>query len=357
MATRPVTPDASAASFEELSTPNSVILPTDKEYRKTGVLPSEETADEEKPKEKEPTSSEEDDVKTAAASEAAKSQKEEKKSAAQEKSPESRENRWQKRERELRESREESRKLRERLDRLEAGKTEQRPAAETKTEAKTEAKTAANPKPKIDDVDAKTGKPKYSSYAEFDDAKDEWNRKEAVREFNETSAKTAKERDFQQAQQTIATEWGKRVESAKSKYNDYESVALNPELPIKQGSVVDVFILSRPNGTDVLYHLGANRPVLDQINAMSPIDAAYALSEIAFKLASDKAEKSGGESGDKSSSSSEKPISQAPRPPHQTNGKGAVVKDAAAQAAEEGDFEVYQREMNQRELARRKKGK
>jgi hypothetical protein len=52
-----------------------------------------------------------------------------------------------------------------------------------------------------------------------------------------------------------------------------------------------------------------------------------------------------------------KPVTAAPRPPNQVSGKGTIAKDAAAQAAEEGDTETYMREMNARALARRKQGK
>ena len=38
-------------------------------------------------------------------------------------------------------------------------------------------------KPKIDDIDAATGKPRFATYGEFEDGKDEWLIEEAVRRF------------------------------------------------------------------------------------------------------------------------------------------------------------------------------
>jgi Sec-independent protein translocase protein TatA len=38
-------------------------------------------------------------------------------------------------------------------------------------------------KPRIDDIDAATGKPRFASYADFEDAKDEWLIEEAMRRF------------------------------------------------------------------------------------------------------------------------------------------------------------------------------
>jgi hypothetical protein len=39
------------------------------------------------------------------------------------------------------------------------------------------------PKPKIDEVDPATGKPKYATFGEYEDAKDVWNRQETIREL------------------------------------------------------------------------------------------------------------------------------------------------------------------------------
>lgn len=38
-------------------------------------------------------------------------------------------------------------------------------------------------KPRIDDIDAATGKPRFATYADFEDAKDEWLIEEAMRRF------------------------------------------------------------------------------------------------------------------------------------------------------------------------------
>jgi hypothetical protein len=38
-------------------------------------------------------------------------------------------------------------------------------------------------KPRIDDVDALTGKPRFATYADYEDAKDEWLIEEAMRRF------------------------------------------------------------------------------------------------------------------------------------------------------------------------------
>lgn len=49
--------------------------------------------------------------------------------------------------------------------------------------AKTFIASAAIRKPKIDDIDAASGHPRFATYADYEDAKDEWLIEEAVRRF------------------------------------------------------------------------------------------------------------------------------------------------------------------------------
>ncbi len=46
------------------------------------------------------------------------------------------------------------------------------------------AAVSAARKPKIDDINPATGQPKFASYAEYEDAKDEWLIEEALRRFD-----------------------------------------------------------------------------------------------------------------------------------------------------------------------------
>jgi hypothetical protein len=43
--------------------------------------------------------------------------------------------------------------------------------------------------PQIDDIDPESGETKYANFAEYEEARDAWNRQEAIREFHETTAK------------------------------------------------------------------------------------------------------------------------------------------------------------------------
>lgn len=366
---RTVTPDAPVAShsrsIEEAL--DSGFLPSDPTYRKTGSFADEKPArksddeeqaeyerelngqahDEENEQDEQQedrqnedqehsASSGEQDGETAAASQTADTQNGKTNQDRNQRTRRQSEGRWRKLSRENRE-------LRERLARLESGRTEtststaQNRDTQQAATAAADAKSNAAPRPKIDDVDEKTGQPKYKTFPDYEAAKDQWLQDEAIRKFQETQSKTEKERAHQQAQETISREWGNRCKTAEKDFPDFKEVALNPDLPIKQGSVVDVFILSRPQGAKVLYHLGQNPDLLDEINAMSPIDAAYALSEIEIKVSG------------RSSSSSARTVTQASRPPHQLSGKGTVSKDAVVDAVEHQDQGTYQREQNARD--------
>jgi hypothetical protein len=353
MFTSAVTSEAPAVSLERESDRHAEFLPTDKHYRLTGEMPKEETKDDaaaveqddkEKQDQSQQNSSEKKDdssAAAAAASEAAPPQEKDK-PAAQQKTAKTSENRWQKLSRENKE-------LRDRLTKLEQPPATQRETQQASQPAKeaTKAATTATPKPKIDDVDPKTGKPKYATYAEYEDAKDQWLQDEAVRKFQESSSKTQREQALQNAKQTIAREFGKKVEVAKGKYADFEAVALNPDLPIKEGSPVDVFTLDSEVGTDVLYYLGQNPAELDRINKLNPVAQVRELTKIELKVA-------GKPAAAAAAATSAKPTTQAPRPPHQVSGKAAVTKDAVEKAVEDGDSETYIREQNARELAKRR---
>jgi len=357
-----VTQDASVASASSIEQAlDSGFLPTDREYRKTGKFAASEDrsqadkSDEEEQQEYEQQLAEQDADQDSdqdgarrgqqdsassgaqdgdrAASQAA-TEQERSREQAQQRTRQQGESRWAKLSRENRE-------LREKLARVEGrqeARTETSAQRETQQASQSAAVDKATPRPKIDDVDEKTGKPKYATYADYEAAKDQWLQDEAIRKFQETNARTERERAQQQAVETVNREFARRCEAVMKDMPDFQEVALNPDLPIKQGSVADVFILSRPAGPKVLYYLGQNPDVLDQINGMNQIDAAYALSEIEMKV-----------SGARSASSSARSVTQAPRPPHQVSGKGTVAKDTVDDAIEHQDQSAYNREQNSRD--------
>ena len=368
MTTPAVTDSASAA--EELQTPQSMdeavetgFLPDDPHYRLTGEFKPEKTdasaADQTEKKDDKTSQSENDDASaasadTAAASAAATSQEKKGKTAA------SSESRWAKLSRENREMREENARLKALAEGKSSTEEKSRETAQGSQPA-TEAK--ANAKPKIDDVDPKTGQPKFKTYGEYEDAKDEWLRKEAIREFQESSAKTAQERERQAAQEAIGKSLAQKFEPVRAKYADFDQVALNPDLLIPMGSVVDGFLQDSTHAGEVAYYLGQHPELLEGfygnfdkatgkfVNLTTPQQQFRKLMEIEGQFSSSASTNR----SRPSQTPPAKPITQAPRPPHQVDGKGTVAKDTVEQAVEDQDQETYMREANARELARRKR--
>jgi len=369
-----VTPEAPAVSTNtEIETPGSLeealetgFLPADPHYRLTGEFKQEssekkeasaaspEVKHKETPSEKESVSAT-DGADTRAASAAATTQ--ETKGPAQTKTAQTSETRWAKRERELKEARAE-------IARLKAAQPQPRSdspeTSQPRAEAAPAAQTNPNPRPKIDDVDPKTGKAKYATYGDYEAAKDEWLKKETLREFTETSQKTQREQELGRAERTLAEGFAKKLETSRKSHQDFDQVALNPDLVIPKGSVADGFLLDSEHAGEVLYYLGQHPEILEgfygqhdpktgkYVNKITPFAQARELTKIELQLS--------GQSHSQEKAPA-KPITQAPRPPNQVDGKGTVAKDTLEDAVEQGDSETYMREANARALARLKKGK
>ncbi len=374
MSTRAVTPAAPAAAFER--EPASQFLPDDKHYRLTGELPEEiETAasqrvDENDRVTREPAeksaetegASAASDSDTAAASEAATAETEAQKTSGKAKTAATSETRWQKLSRENRELREQNARLQGRAE------AERPPVRETKQDSQPAADAAkARLEPKIDDVDAKTNQPKYKTLAEYlaDHAK--WNREEAVREFQEMSSKTQREQDQAQAEQIIQRTVQERADQARKTYPDYDD-AMAEVLAVKdehgqdaffftKGSPIEAFFLDSERGQDVMYAIAKSPDQHKHIFArdakgnyrLNPVRQLRELAKIELSLPA-----KGKPAAEAAASSSAKPVTAAPRPPHQVNGNGAVTKDAVERAVEEGDFETYAAAENAKALAKRR---
>lgn len=364
MSTRAVTPDAPAAS--PMDSERSNFLPSDYRYRLTGEMPAvtedssaESQAQQDAVTERPPAGQESD---TSAASEAASTQR---KGPAQSKSPQTSRNRWQEITSENKQLRQQMAELRERLARQE-GREEVRsgearePGQETRT-----ATDQKRSEPKFTDKNA-DGTAKYANYQQFLDDLRKWDREEGVRLAVEEMGKRSEQQRVVEQERVIGQELNKRFDAGRGKYADFDRVALNPELLIPKGSVTDIFLLDSDHTADVLYHLGQHPELLNEfygdydaktgrfVNRLSPQRQFRKLMEIEAQFSGKKTEPQT-EEPPAAQVRTAKPVSQAPQPPHQTSGKGAVQKDAVAQAVDDGDMATYMREMNARQLARLKR--
>ena len=297
------------------------------------------------------------DSETAAASEAARTQKG--------KTPATSESRWAKLSRENRELREKNARLEgEKQARGEGSSAATRDTTQGSQPAAAATTSTGTPKPKIDDVDA-SGKPKYKSYAEYEDAKDQWLSDEAVRKFQETTQRSTREEQARNAEAEIGKALVKKFEGPRAKYEDFDTVALGDHWINPMGSVTDLFLIDSDHAGEVAYYLGQHPEItagfyqwVDQkagkfTNKISPQRQFRKLMEIEAQVAGNGA--GDGESGEEPTGkrTSARPVTKAPPPPHQVSGKGTVSKDAVTDAIEKGDSDTYMREMNARTLAER----
>jgi hypothetical protein len=321
------------------------------EWRKTGKLPELAEAEpvehaEEKPEtqvqEHETRSSEEEESApsasvTAAASEAARPQKGKKTADARKAELNA----------EIRELTRKAADLRQSLTQPSVT-PESRPAAEP--EKKTEP-ARGKAEPQLDDKNT-DGTPKYKIYAEYQKDWSNWVMKEAVREAraaaSEHTTTAQKQQETARAQAIIAEVWNGRVTEARTKHADFDAVALNPELPIKQGSITDAFILDSDHGAEVLYYLGKNPAELTRIQVLNPLAQARALFSIENTFSVAPAAKP---------AASAKPVTKAPPPPHQVSGKPAAQLDEVEQAVKEGDQEAFARLENEKLLDKMRQGR
>lgn len=93
------------------------------------------------------------------------------------------------------------------------------------------------------------------------------------------------EREQRKQQSETLEAYHDREEEARSKYNDFEQVAYNPNLTIT--AVMAQTIQSSDIGPEVAYHLGANPKEAERISRLQPILQAREIGKIEARLAAD----------------------------------------------------------------------
>ena len=92
------------------------------------------------------------------------------------------------------------------------------------------------------------------------------------------------ERDVQRQQTEILGAYHDKEEDARNKYDDFEQVAYNPNLPIT--TVMAQTIQSSDVGPDLAYYLGTNPKEADRISRLQPFMQAKEIGRIEAKLIS-----------------------------------------------------------------------
>jgi hypothetical protein len=90
------------------------------------------------------------------------------------------------------------------------------------------------------------------------------------------------EREQRKQQAEMLETYHDKEEMVRAKYDDFEQVAYNPNLPIT--TVMAQSIQASDNGPEVAYHLGANPKEAERISRLSPILQAKEIGKIEAQL-------------------------------------------------------------------------
>lgn len=96
------------------------------------------------------------------------------------------------------------------------------------------------------------------------------------------AAHKVQERDVQRQQRETLSGYADRIEEAKEKYDDFEQVAQNRNLPVT--SEMASAIVTSEIGPDILYHLGSNPKEADRIARLSPVAQVKEIGKLEAKL-------------------------------------------------------------------------
>lgn len=159
---------------------------------------------------------------------------------------------------------------------------------------------------------AKTEEPKES---EFDDhfeyvaAKAVWKSTQAADTGRAREADDALQHLSQERQAEVVGMFTEACDDARSRYSDFDAVALNPRLPVSPA--MQEAILQSDMAADVLYHLGKTPALARQLAGLSPIEVAMSIGRLEGTLAKPR------------------PITQskAPAPISPVKARGSVSKD------------------------------
>jgi hypothetical protein len=92
-------------------------------------------------------------------------------------------------------------------------------------------------------------------------------------------------REAAKQQSAVLESYQEREEAARDKYDDFQQVAYNPQLPIT--NVMAETIQSSDIGPELAYYLGSNPKEADRISRMTPLSQAKEIGRIEAKLAAD----------------------------------------------------------------------
>lgn len=129
------------------------------------------------------------------------------------------------------------------------------------------------------------GKPvpaSFNSYEDYLEALSDWKADQRISKFKSELQETESKKTEQQHAETVRSSFSSKVDAAREKYEDFDSVAFDESLPVTQ--FMTQAIVETDNGADILYHLGNNPKEAQRIASLSPIAQAREIGRLEMKL-------------------------------------------------------------------------
>lgn len=147
------------------------------------------------------------------------------------------------------------------------------------------AQMMARPQPQSEpQPNAKPTPDQFKTTEEYVEAVADWKAEQKISEKLTAWERQQIERQQQSARQRTVDEFRQREDAARDKYEDFDSVAYNPELPITQAMAET--IQQSETGCDLAYYLGKNPQEAARIAQLSPFLQAKELGKLEAKIAS-----------------------------------------------------------------------
>jgi hypothetical protein len=224
-------------------------------------------------------------------------------------------------------------------------------------------KTEEIAKPHRNDVDEKTGQPKYATDEEFLEARDAYVFEQASKKTRSDIAKEDGERRVAEQNRLQQQKWQNNLKIAVERHEDFAKVCQiddkgafqSPELKqIKSNGVLDGWLLDSDFGGLMLYYFASNKGEVARIDSMNAFAAARELTRIEEKL-SGVVSTTASKQEEKLDDSTKPQVSKAPAPASSVGGRATAPVDEAEAALKRGDFRSYRETENKKEYLAKKK--
>jgi hypothetical protein len=155
--------------------------------------------------------------------------------------------------------------------------------AERQWKRELDQRLAANqPPPKVEQPATKPQPDSFKTTEEYLEALTDWKVEERMRESSAKAQRQAAEQQSRQQAVELDRTFEQRAESAREKYDDFDALAFNPQLPITDAMAAT--LKASENGAELAYYLGQHPEEASRIARLSPFLQAKELGRIEAKL-------------------------------------------------------------------------